>query len=166
MEYPRQLTLLNQADEPEAGLDQIQTTFVREVTAVYRGARRTAIQMTQPKYAADFIRRVLPDNSREHFIALHLDGSSRVVAYSVIASGTATTCTAHPREIFQRAILAGAVSLIIAHNHPSGSLEASPEDRSVTRRIKEAGKLLGIRVLDHLILGESEFYSFLDSGEF
>lgn len=166
MDYPRQLTLLNKADEPEAGFDPIQTTFVREVTAVYRGARRTAVPMTQPRYAADFIRRVLPDNSREHFIALYLDGSSNVVAYSVIASGSANSCPVHPREIFQRAILAGAVSLLIAHNHPSGSLEPSAEDRSVTRRIKEAGQLLGIRVLDHLILGEGEFHSFLESGEF
>lgn len=166
MEYPRQLTPLTKTDAPEAGLPQVKTTFVREVTAVYRGARKTAVQMTQPAYAADFIRRVLPDNSREHFIALHLDGSSKVVAYSVIASGTANSCNVHPREIFQRAILAGAVSLIIAHNHPSGSLEPSAEDRSVTRRVKEAGMLLGIRVLDHLILGEGEFHSFLESGEF
>jgi len=166
MECRRQLTLLNKADEPETGIDQIQTTFVREVTAVYRGARRTAIQMTQPKFAADFIRKILPDNSREHFIALYLDGSSKVVAYSVIASGSANSCPVHPREIFQRAILAGAVSLIIGHNHPSGSLEPSPEDRSVTTRIKEDGQLLGIRVLDHLILGEGEFRSFLESGEF
>lgn len=150
----------------ESGIDPIKTTFVREVTAIYRGARKAVDQITQPRHAATLIQKVLPDNSREHFVALYLDGASKVIAFSVVATGTANSCPVHPREIFQRAILAGAVSLIIGHNHPSGALTPSEEDRKLTRRLKEIGELLGIKLLDHVIVGESAFHAFSESGEF
>ena len=92
------------------------TTFVREVTAVYRGARRATVEMGTPEGAADFIRKVLPDNSREHFVALYLDAGHKVMAFSVIATGTANSCPVHPREVFQMGFLTGAIAIIVGHN--------------------------------------------------
>src|SRR5207249_165510 len=82
----------------------------------YRGARRATTRIAEPKAAADFIRRVLPDNSREHFVALFLDGGHKIIAFSMIATGTANSCPVHPREVFQNAILTGAVAIIVGHN--------------------------------------------------
>lgn len=141
------------------------STFVREVTAVYRGARRAVSKIKEPKCSADFIRKILPDNSREHFVALYLDGAHKVVAFSVVSTGTANFCHLHPREIFQRAILAGAVAIIVGHNHPSGDVTPSGDDRKVTACLSDAGKLLGIRLLDHVIVVEDGFHSFSKAGD-
>jgi len=107
-----------------------------------------------PNDVADFVRSVLTDNSREHCVALYLDGAHQVVSYSIISIGTANMSVVHPREVFQRAILAGAISIIIAHNHPSGVLTPSDEDHKVTQRLKDAGEILGIKLLDHLIVSD------------
>ena len=108
-----------------------------------------------PNDVADFVRSVLTDNSREHCVALYLDGAHQVVSYSIISIGTANMSVVHPREVFQRAILAGAISIIIAHNHPSGVLTPSDEDHKVTKRLKDAGEILGIKLLDHLIVTDA-----------
>ena len=141
------------------------STFVREVTAVYRGARRATTKIKEPKCSADFIRKILPDNSREHFVALYLDGAHKVVAFSVVSTGTANSCHVHPREVFQGAILAGAVAIIVGHNHPSGDMTPSGDDRKVTACLSDAGKLLGIRLLDHVIVVEDGFHSFSKAGD-
>ena len=99
------------------------------------------------------------DCTREHFVALFLDGAHRAASYSIVAIGTANSCQAHPREVLQRAILCGAISLIIAHNHPSGDLTPSNEDRKVTKHLREACDLIGIRFLDHLIINDSDHRS-------
>ena len=141
------------------------TTFVREVTAVYRGTRKAVEKMDSPEGVAEFLRRVLPDNSREHFMALYLDGANKVIAFSVVSTGTANTCHIHPREIFQRAYLTGAVSIIVGHNHPSGQIQPSHEDRTLTTRLVEIAKLLGIKILDHVIVTDDDFYSFSKTDE-
>lgn len=138
------------------------TTFVREITAVYRGASRPQFKVRGPKSAADFIREVLPDNSREHFVALYLDGAHKVIAFSIVATGSANSCPVHPREVFQAAILAGAIAIIAGHNHPSGEVIPSTDDKKITSRLKEAGSLLAISLLDHVIVGEDTFFSFAD----
>lgn len=140
------------------------TTFVREVTAVYRGARRVVDKMEGPKTVAAFLRKILPDNSREHFMALYLDGGHKVIAFSVVSTGTANSCHVHPREIFQRAYLVGAVSIIVGHNHPSGEVEPSPEDRKLTTHLAEVAKILGVKLLDHVIVTDDAFSSFSDTG--
>lgn len=134
-------------------------TFVREVTARYRGPRRVVSQIRNPEDAGRFMRSILPDNVREHFIALYLDGAHAVCAYSIVSTGTANSCQVHPREVFQTAILAGAVSTLVGHNHPSGRLEPSDEDKKVTEILKEAGNVLGIKLLDHVIIGRDAVYS-------
>jgi len=127
-------------------------TFIREVRVTYQPTTSKLFAIKGPDDVADFVRSILTDNSREHFIALYLDGAHQVASYSIVSIGTANSAVVHPREVFQRAILAGAVSIIIAHNHPSGVLTPSPEDHKVTRRLKEAGEILGIKLLDHLIV--------------
>ena len=83
----------------------------------------------------------------------------------IIAIGAQNASIIHPREIFRSAILAGASSIILSHNHPSGSPDPSDEDRNSTRRLTEAGELLGMKILDHIIIGHGTYYSFADQGE-
>ncbi|MCX6917627.1 MAG: JAB domain-containing protein [Verrucomicrobia bacterium] len=139
--------------------------YIREATLRYRGPRRglSFDAVTSPDKAAQLLRRVLPDNVREHFVILFLDNVKQVVGYYVVATGTASACVVGAKELFQAAIVAGAGSLILGHNHPSGQIIPSAEDRAITKRLGEAGDLLGIPVLDHLIIGNPGFYSFHDS---
>ena len=134
--------------------------FLREVTVNYQPRLERAFTIREPGQVAVFVRRVLADNSREHLIALYLDSAHQVASFSVVSIGTVNHTLVHPREIFQRALGAGAVALVLAHNHPSGKTQPSPEDIAVTRQIKEAGQILGIKLLDHVIVAEDEHYSF------
>lgn len=139
--------------------------MIREVRINYQASAEVPFKIRQPEEVAGFVRRILCDNSREHLIALFLDGAHRIASYSLVSIGTATSTIVHPREVFQRAVSAGAVALVLAHNHPSGQVEASAEDRQVTGRMRDAGVLLGIPLLDHVIVGSSGYYSFQESGE-
>jgi DNA repair protein RadC len=102
---------------------------------------------------------------QEHFLTITLDGNQQVIRIHIVSIGLLNRTLIHPREVFIRAIKDSAASLILAHNHPSGSVEPSREDREATTRLCEAGKLLGIEVLDHLIIGKARFHSFRESGE-
>ena len=142
-----------------------QEIYIREVRIQYHCTGKTLFAMRSPQAARDFILSVLPDNSREHCIALYLNASHEVMCYSLISTGTADAAAVSPREIFQRALSAGAVSLVFGHNHPSGHVTPSAEDFRVTTRIKEAGELLGVKLLDHLIVSDDAFYSFQDEAK-
>jgi len=107
-----------------------------------------------PAAAARFVRQLLANDAREHFVAILLDGRHRPVAYQVVSVGTATASLVHPREVFQTAVGLGAVALIVAHSHPSGDPTPSSEDREVTARLVRAGEILGIRILDHVVVAE------------
>jgi DNA repair protein RadC len=146
-------------------LRTMETTIVREVTVNYRSSVAMSETLSGPAEVAAIFRQILPDNSREHLMALYLNGAHQPIAYSIVSTGTATSSAAHPRELFQPALLVGAVALLIGHNHPSGSLEPSKEDRTVTRRIKEVSELIGIKLLDHVIVTDEGYMSFSDSGE-
>jgi DNA repair protein RadC len=102
---------------------------------------------------------------QEYFLALTLDGASRILATRVIHIGTLNQSIVHPREVFADAVADRAAGIIVAHNHPSGQCFPSAEDRRVTRRLAEAGRLLGIELLDHLILTGAGWYSFSEEGE-
>jgi len=101
---------------------------------------------------------------REHFILITLDGASKVIEQRVIHIGTLNQSLVHPREVFRPAILDNAAGVIIAHNHPSGTLEASRADIQITQRLKEVAKLVGIELLDHVILSKEGYYSLSDEG--
>jgi DNA repair protein RadC len=100
--------------------------------------------------------------AQERFAVLLLDVKHRILASQVVTIGTATETLAHPREIFRECIRQGATRLIVAHNHPSGSLEPSPEDIQLTRQLLKAAQILGLPLLDHLILGNGDFVSLRD----
>lgn len=126
--------------------------MIREVAIRYIGARRrVAEKIASPAEAARYFRRRIHDDAREHFIALYLDGRHRAIADAIVSIGTATASLVHPREVFQPAIAVGACALLIGHNHPSGDPTPSAEDLEVTRRLAEAGRILGIVLLDHVV---------------
>lgn len=99
------------------------------------------------------------NKKQEHFVCLTLDGANRLIAKRVITIGTLTASLVHPREVFADAITDRAASIIVAHNHPSGSLQASAADIQITTQLKEAGKLLNINIIDHIIITPKEFTS-------
>jgi len=107
----------------------------------------------------------LADVDREHFVIILLNQKNRVLGVSTISIGSLTASIVHPREVYKSAILSNAASLICGHNHPSGDCQPSREDRALTQRLVEAGKLLGISILDHVIIGgEGRYFSFADEN--
>ncbi len=100
----------------------------------------------------------------EAFLCFHLDARNVIKALQVVSIGSMTSSLAHPREVFRGAVLNGAVAVIAAHNHPSGDPSPSADDVQLTHRLEEVGKLLGIRLLDHLLIGRDSYFSFADQG--
>lgn len=104
------------------------------------------------------------ESKKEHFIAFYLDTQNRLIERQIISIGTLNSSLVHPREVFESAIKNSANSIIVAHNHPSGSLEPSIEDKEITERLIEAGKILGIDIVDHIILDKSGYFSFQEKN--
>jgi DNA repair protein RadC len=101
---------------------------------------------------------------REQFFMITLDSKNRTIGYHTISVGSLSSSIVHPREVFKPAILENAAAVVFLHNHPSGDPAPSREDRECTNRLAAAAKILGIRVLDHVILGETDYFSFADAG--
>ena len=99
---------------------------------------------------------------KEVFVAFYLDTRNKIISREIVSIGILNASIIHPREVFRTAIIRNANSVIIAHNHPSGSLEPSDEDVEITQQLKEAGKIIGIKLLDHLIVTKDGYYSFSD----
>lgn len=104
-----------------------------------------------PKQAVDIMRKQICEVHKEHFIVLYLDARNKVIDLEVTAIGSLNSTIVHPREVFKRAIVTNSAAIILGHNHPSGDTKPSQEDLTLTARLVEAGRLLGIEVLDHLI---------------
>lgn len=105
----------------------------------------------------------LRDEAKEHFIALHLDGKNRIACLDRVSVGSLNQSIVHPRELMKTACLSSAAGLILAHNHPTGDPTPSREDIEITRRLKESGDLLGIKLIDHIIIGDY-YLSFVEQG--
>lgn len=99
---------------------------------------------------------------REAFAILMLNARHKTIGFYLVSIGTLNSSAVHPREIFRAAIAVGAARIVLAHHHPSGDSSPSPEDREVTKRLTECGELLGITVLDHVVIGDRNYYSFAD----
>lgn len=106
----------------------------------------------------------LMQETKEMFLTLHLDGKNRIIAMDMVSVGSLNQSIVHPREVFKTACLSNAASVILAHNHPTGDPTPSSEDITITRRLKEAGEIMGIKVLDHIIVGDGEYLSFVERG--
>ena len=101
--------------------------------------------------------------AKEQFVALHLDGKNRIICLDRVSVGSLNQSIVHPRELFKTACLSNAAAIILIHNHPTGDTTPSREDLNITRRLKEAGEILGIKILDHIIIGDG-FHSFVEHG--
>jgi DNA repair protein RadC len=97
---------------------------------------------------------------QEHFMVLHLDSRNRIIKDEIISIGTLNSSIVHPREVFKSAIRESANSIILVHNHPSGGINPSEGDKEITEKLFDAGELLSIKILDHVIIGKDLYYSF------
>ena len=115
----------------------------------------------------DVIKAVKPmiaDQNKEFFIALYLNTKNGIIKQEVISVGSLNANVVHPREVFRTACMVSASSIIVAHNHPSGDPAPSREDIEITKKLAEAGKMMGIELLDHVILGQDRNYGFKENG--
>jgi DNA repair protein RadC len=142
---------------------------ITELLAAIELSKRYLLENDQPiidsAEKAAVILEDLRDKKQEHFVVLSLDGANRLITRRTVTIGTLNASLVHPREVLADAITDRAASIIVAHNHPSGTLEPSDADKEVTKRLKDAGKLLGINVIDHIIISKSGHYSFIESNE-
>ena len=113
--------------------------------------------ISSPADVESLLRGRIANLDRENFVAVLLNIKNEVLEYPTISVGTLSSSLVHPREVFKPAIRASAAGMVLAHNHPSGKVEPSREDREVTRRLVEASEIIGIEVLDHVILGDGYF---------
>jgi len=117
-----------------------------------------------PADAAALVMEELRYLEREHLVALFLDARNRVIGQRTISVGSLQTNIVHPREVFKEAIARSSAALIVLHNHPSGDPSPSEDDKAITARLKEAGNLIGIPLLDHIIIGAGKFVSLKEKG--
>jgi DNA repair protein RadC len=136
------------------------------VAAVELARRHLAAQRSVIRAAGDALPYLqdIRDKKQEHFVCVSLNGANEVIECRVVTVGLLDTNQVHPREVFADPIADRAAAVILAHNHPSGTLEASPEDVALTKRLVKAGELLGIRVLDHVIVTRDSFVSMKNEG--
>ena len=131
-----------------AALEFWRRKFTRHDAPLIDSPEKAAAQLTQ-----------IRNKKQEYFVLLTLDGARRLISNRVVTIGTLMSSLVHPREVFSLAIEDRAASIIIAHNHPSGLLDVSEQDREVTRRIRQAGDIIGIRLDDHIIIAGDGFIS-------
>jgi DNA repair protein RadC len=150
---------------------QTNGTRLRELTLRYsvrRGLDGQALTLgpwlSSPSESADLLRSILQDEPAEVFGILCLTTKNRVIAYHEVSRGQLDATIVHPREVFKAALLANAASIIVAHNHPSGDPTPSTDDYQLTRRLISAGEILGIRVIDHIVIGDGTHVSLRESG--
>ncbi len=123
-----------------------------------------APRVTSPNDAGSLFRELVKDHEKEHFLCAHFDSRQRPIDVRLVALGSLSEVTVHPREIYRDAVRMAAHSIIIAHNHPSGDTTPSPADKAITKRIFEAGELLGIPLLDHIVFTRTGSMSFAADG--
>ncbi len=141
-----------------ASLELVKRLNIRQSTKEYK--------INNPKSLANIFMHQLSKELREHFYIILLDTKNNIISKEEISIGTLNSSLVHPREVFKPAIKKSAKSIILLHNHPSGDVNPSNEDIRLTLRLEEAGRIIGIEVLDHLIIGDGEFLSFKEKSYF
>lgn len=164
----RQLAATHPADLRDAGVTE---AALRRLDVVFEIARRFGetewkagdhLRSSGDVYA--HFRERLAAETREHFIAVLLDNKHRKMKDVLVGLGSLTATLVHPRDVYARLVRDAAAAVIFVHNHPSGDPTPSREDVDITRRLREVGDLIGIRVLDHIIVGAGRYVSFVDDG--
>lgn len=169
-------SILKTMDEQERGTVRIETLRKIEgvglakacvIAAALEFARRRirpeGFAITFPADALPVIRHYA-DRKQEHFLCLTLNGANEVIATRVIAVGTINRTQVRPREVFADAVADRAAAIIVAHNHPAGEVAPSREDEALTRELKAAGEILGVKLLDHVVFNRTAHFSFLEKG--
>ena len=133
----------------------VKLKMVKEKTLPYGGAR-----LNNAKKVAAVANLVLAGADREYLLVLSVNTKNQPIALEIVSIGSVDTAFAVPREVFKHAVLSNAAGILLVHNHPSGDCKPSKEDMHITERMERAGEILGIPVIDHVVLGEGEFYSF------
>jgi DNA repair protein RadC len=141
--------------------EQIAALTVRDNQALYKSTRPVVIEAVD---AYTYLKH-LAELDCEHLVVLTLTTRNRVIARHIISSGTLDAAIVHPRDVFRVAIQDNAAKIIVAHNHPSGDATPSDDDILVTKRLATAGKILGIALIDHVIIGEDGYYSLQQHGQ-
>jgi DNA repair protein RadC len=155
---PKQGELLKLAESlPPVTIARYRLTLVREAGTPYSAS----MGCSRPDDVARLLHTIVVDEPREVMGALFLNARNRAIGHTVAYTGTLRSAVTEPRGIFVPALLANAAALILFHNHPSGDPSPSREDYGVTRQMAEAGQILGVRVLDHIVLGEAPRYASL-----
>lgn len=138
--------------------------LVREVTPELAATFKARPAIHSPADAAAYLTPRMAAEEVEVFVVMALDAQSRVIALQEVTRGLVDSTMVHPREVFRAAIVLNASAVIIAHNHPSGELSPSQEDREMTEQLSTAGRHIDIPVHDHLIIGVSDYLSFAERG--
>ena len=170
MNHPAQLELGHWAYVPNTATAAQGAVFSRELRQVLVTAGLLCGEGTVgsgPAVSSELVARkfaFLECAAQEEFWVLFLDAKNREIGRRMVSRGTLTASLVHPREVFRAAIAANAAGIVVVHNHPSGNPAPSPEDRVLTDRMREAGTLLMIPVLDHVVIGREGFFSFTKAG--
>ena len=122
------------------------------------------IKILNAENVFNYYKNILKDKKQEYFYCIYLDTKNNIIKDKMLFKGTINESLVHPREIFKEAYLLSASSIICVHNHPTGNTMPSKNDEILTKQLKECGKLLGINVLDHIIIGDNNYFSFLEKG--
>lgn len=134
--------------------------YVKEIVLSYKTLNTEKIKVSNPNDVFEFVRDKIGYSPQEHFGILCVNNKNIIYGWKVISIGTITESIVHPREVFVSAIEALSSGVIITHNHPSGILEPSRQDVTTTQRLIEAGKIIGIPILDHMIVSDEGYFSF------
>jgi DNA repair protein RadC len=140
-------------------VDIITLKVVRESSLLYKPRK-----IQGPEDAFELIRSFLEDADREMFTVIYLNTKNEPTAIHTVSVGTLNSSLVHPREVFKAAVMVNAASLILAHNHPSNDVQPSREDIEITRKLVDAGNILGVQVLDHIVVGSGRFRSMKNAG--
>ena len=148
------------------GVGDAKATLI--LAAIEFARRRIKPEGTRIETPADVLPliRHYADRKQEHFISASINGANEVMNIRVVSIGLVDSTSVHPREVFADALTDRASGVIVAHNHPAGSLEPSAWDVEVTKQLKAAGEIVGVALLDHIIFNRTGYYSFLESGKF
>jgi len=154
---------------PEEITTKTRTVKFKQIKAVYEtftvhdaitNYLKTGTRFTAPSQVYETFSFLMKE-TKEMFLTLHLDGKNKIIAMDLVSIGSLNQSIVHPREVFKTALLSNAAAIICVHQHPSGDPSPSSEDINITRRLKEAGEIMGIKILDHIIIGET-YLSFVE----
>lgn len=129
---------------------------------IFTNRTKEDIKFNNSKKIYEYFKEKLKYENQENFFAIYLDSKSKLISYKLLFKGTLNSSCVHPREIFKYAHLESAYSIIVIHNHPSGDVTPSKEDEQTTINLMEIGKLMGIPVIDHIIIGKDKYFSFYE----